>query len=167
MVSLETKIQPMKNSAQISTAVSDLESHVGYWLRYVSNHVSDGFRLKVEARGVTVSEWVVMRELLDTPESSPSALVAAMGMSKGGVSKLLVKLEVKLLVTRTTCTDDRRNQTVALTEAGRALTAQLAQLADENDAEFFGFMTVDERTLLVRLLQTMVRHHGWNDVPVE
>ena len=40
---------------------STLEAHVGYWLRFVSNHVSQAFRRKVEARGVSVSEWVAMR----------------------------------------------------------------------------------------------------------
>ena len=45
--------------------LSPLESHLGYWLRYVSNHVSHAFALKVAARGVTVAEWVVLRELYD------------------------------------------------------------------------------------------------------
>lgn len=155
------------NDLTCQPQVSSLESHVGYWLRYVSNHVSNGFRLKVEAQGVTVSEWVILRELLDATDSSPSALVAAMGMSKGGVSKLLVKLEAKALVSRCVCAEDRRNQTVALTDTGRALTVQLAALADANDAEFFGHMAADERSALVRLMRSMVRHHGWHDVPVE
>ena len=39
-----------------SARVSPLESHLGYWLRVVSNHVSHGFKSKVEAHGVTVAE---------------------------------------------------------------------------------------------------------------
>lgn len=45
--------------------VPDLTAHLGYWLRYVSNHVSQAFARKVEANGVTVAEWVLMRRLLD------------------------------------------------------------------------------------------------------
>ena len=44
---------------------SDLETHLGYWLRFVSNHVSHAFSLKLQARDVTVAEWVVLRELFD------------------------------------------------------------------------------------------------------
>jgi hypothetical protein len=41
--------------------VSQLEAHLGYWLRAVSNHVSHAFKMKVETHGVTVAEWVVLR----------------------------------------------------------------------------------------------------------
>ena len=43
---------------------SSLQSHVGFWLRFVSNHVSHAFKLKVETRGVTVAEWVVLRSIV-------------------------------------------------------------------------------------------------------
>ncbi|MEG2964613.1 MAG: MarR family transcriptional regulator, partial [Janthinobacterium sp.] len=46
-----------------SAHVSELEAHLGYWLRFVSNHVSHSFQKKAEANGVTVSEWVVLREM--------------------------------------------------------------------------------------------------------
>ena len=35
-----------------------LENHTGFWLRFVSNHVSHGFARKVAGSGVTVAEWV-------------------------------------------------------------------------------------------------------------
>ena len=54
------------------TELSSLESHLGYWIRYVSNHVSHAFALKLAAVGVTVAEWVVLRDLYDS-ENAPSA----------------------------------------------------------------------------------------------
>ncbi|MEI9903207.1 MAG: hypothetical protein WDN06_03970 [Asticcacaulis sp.] len=47
------------------TSPSHLEAHLGYWMRFVSNHVSQAFARKVEAHGVTVAEWVVLRELFE------------------------------------------------------------------------------------------------------
>ncbi len=44
---------------------SALEAHLGYWMRFVSNHVLHAFRLKVESHGVTMAEWVVMRALFE------------------------------------------------------------------------------------------------------
>ena len=32
--------------------ISPLEAHLGFWMRAVSNQVSQGFKRKVEARGV-------------------------------------------------------------------------------------------------------------------
>ncbi len=37
---------------------SDLHDHLGYWLRTVSNAVSQSFARKVEGEGVTVAERV-------------------------------------------------------------------------------------------------------------
>ena len=58
---------------------SELTTHLGYWLRLVSNHVSQAFARKLEGRGVTVAEWVVMRLLLDGANSRPALSLNAWG----------------------------------------------------------------------------------------
>ncbi len=45
----------------MSPPLPHLTSHLGYWLRYVSNHASHAFARKLDGRDVTVAEWVVMR----------------------------------------------------------------------------------------------------------
>ena len=37
--------------------ISDLDAHLGYWLRFVSNHVSQTFASRLQGKGVTVAEW--------------------------------------------------------------------------------------------------------------
>lgn len=147
--------------------ISNLQSHLGFWLRFVSNHVSDSFREKVEALGVSVSEWVVLRELLDQGEASPSALVEKIGMTKGGLSKLLVRLEGKQLLQRYVRDDDRRHHLVVLTEAGRRLVIRLAAVADANDEAFFGHLPLIEQQHLIEAMKSLVRHHNWQDWPIE
>ena len=49
-----------------------LTAHVGYWLRYVSNHVSHAFARKLEREGVTVAEWVILRELFESDAVAPA-----------------------------------------------------------------------------------------------
>jgi DNA-binding MarR family transcriptional regulator len=148
-------------------APSTLEDHAGYWLRYVSNHVSHAFARKVEAEGVTVAEWVLLRAMLDAGIANPSLIADAVGMTRGAVSKLVERLSRKKLVVRSSSEGDRRYQTVELTAAGKRLVPVLARLADENDREFFGHLKLDERTRLLALLQEIVRRHGWKDLPVD
>lgn len=145
---------------------STLEDHAGYWLRYVSNHVSHAFARKVEAQGVTVAEWVLLREMLDAGAANPSQLADTVGMTRGSVSKLVERLCRKKLAVRSSSDGDRRYQTVELAAAGKRLVPVLAQLADENDREFFGHLNPEEKTWLVRLLQDIVRQHGWKNLPV-
>ncbi len=146
---------------------STLEDHTGYWLRYVSNHVSHAFARKVEAEGVTVAEWVILREMLDTGAANPSLLADKVGLTRGAVSKLVERLARKKLAVRSSSEGDRRYQTVELTAAGKRLVPVLAQLADENDREFFGHLKPIERTKLENLLRDIVRRHGWKDLPVD
>ena len=148
-------------------APSTLEDHAGYWLRYVSNHVSHAFARKVEAQGVTVAEWVLLRAMLDAGIANPSLLADAVGMTRGAVSKLVERLSRKKLVMRSSSEGDRRYQTIELTAAGKRLVPVLAQLADENDREFFGHLKPEERTRLVTLLQNIVRRQGWKNLPVD
>jgi DNA-binding MarR family transcriptional regulator len=130
---------------------SDLTAHLGYWLRYVSNHVSQAFARKVEAHGVTVAEWVLMRQLLDVEALAPSRLAECMGMTRGAVSKLA----------------DRRAQTLSLTRVGRSMVPKLAALADANDAEFFDHLARKDRAALLRTLREIVEKRGLKSVPIE
>ncbi len=147
--------------------VSNLNSHLGYWLRYVSNHVSQAFARKVEARGVTVAEWVLMRHLLDEEPLAPSRLAERMGMTRGAISKLASRLIAKLLVASAPNAGDGRAQILSLTPAGRALVPELAALADANDAEFFGQLPPAEYAALLQLLKRFVEERGLKSEPVD
>jgi DNA-binding MarR family transcriptional regulator len=149
------------------TDPSSLDAHLGFWLRFVSNHVSHAFQLKVEAHGVTVAEWVVLRQLLSLGDVPPSRLAGEMGMTRGGVSKLVDRLLAKKLVSRTAGGGDKRFQSVGLTAAGRKLVPKLAALADQNDAEFFGHLSDEQRNAVADVLKDIVRRHGMKDIPTQ
>jgi DNA-binding MarR family transcriptional regulator len=150
-----------------AATVSPLDAHLGYWLRFVSNQVSQAFSRKVEARGVTVAEWVMLRELYATGPVIPSILAETLGMTRGAISKLADRLAAKALLTRTTNAADRRYQALALTDAGRGLVPELATLADQNDAEFFGHLTPAERARLQGAMKDIVRRRGLKEIPVD
>jgi len=160
------KREAAKRDPGAKAEVSDLQRHLGYWLRFVSNHVSQAFMRKVEAKGVTVAEWALMRVMLEAGAVPPSQLAERLGMTRGAISKLVERLCVKNLVVRESSEDDRRYQRVALTSSGEKLVPLLAKLADENDRDFFGHLGASESAALAQLLQDLVRRHGWKDVPV-
>jgi DNA-binding MarR family transcriptional regulator len=147
-------------------AASHLTSHLGYWLRYVSNHVSHAFALKLEAEGVTVAEWVVLRELYGEAAMAPSRLADRLGLTRGAISKLADRLIAKHLVAREDSQTDRRAHTLALTPHGRALVPRLSALADQNDAEFFDHLDAEERETVERILKTVVERRGLKAIPV-
>ncbi len=148
-------------------AASLLTSHMGYWLRYVSNHVSHAFARKLEGHDVTVAEWVVLRELFDGENIAPSRLAEKLGLTRGAISKLADRLIHKGLVAREDSRDDKRAHRLALTRKGKDLVPKLSALADRNDAEFFGDLTADERATVERVLKAIVERHGLKTIPVD
>jgi len=147
--------------------VSELEAHLGYWLRAVSNHVSHAFKMKVEQHGVTVAEWVVLRALFVRDGVKPSELATTLGLTRGAISKLVDRLAAKELVSVRNDVRDGRVQLVTLKASGRRLVPKLAALADENDAEAFGHLQPEERAVLLATLQSIVEHHGLLGAPVD
>lgn len=150
-----------------SPEVSDLGSHVGYWLRMVSNQVTGEFIRAIEAVGVSASEWVTLRTLWDRESASTSDIINALGMTKGGASKVISRLEEKGLVRRLTDDADGRAQRVVLTAEGRDLVPKLAEIADKNDAKFFGHLTPQETQSIVQAMKTIVHLQQIRVVPVD
>ncbi|MFT3905935.1 MAG: MarR family transcriptional regulator [Steroidobacteraceae bacterium] len=148
--------------------VSSLESHLGYWLRFVSNHVAHAMSMRLAEQDVTVAEWVILRELYEHENAVVASRVAQMlGMTRGAISKLIDRLVAKQLVTRHSNETDRRCQSLSLSAAGRAMVPKLSTLADQNDADFFGHLQPAQRELMGEVMKTIVRRKGLRSLPVE
>src|SRR5271156_3571424 len=147
---------------------NDLKAHIGFWMRAVSNSVSYSFAKKLDSSGVTVAEWVVLREMYGGDDTtSPSAVAELTGLTRGAVSKLISRVLEKGLVTRKESSSDRRYQDIELTPAAVAMVPKLAKLADENDREFFGVLSKSERRILTGLLRKTAALHKLTKVPVD
>lgn len=158
----------MKSTKRARPRASRLTAHIGFWMRLVSNHVSYAFARKLEMSGVTVAEWVVLREMYGGNQTtSPSAVAELTGLTRGAVSKLISRLLAKGLVTRSESVRDRRYQDIELTKTGVAMVPRLARLADENDEEFFGVLSGSERETLTALLKKTATLRHLTQIPIE
>ncbi len=147
---------------------SKLEDHIGFWMRLISNSVSHGFAQKLEASGVTVAEWVILREMYDNHnETSPSTVAELTGLTRGAVSKLITRLLEKEFVTRKEFVGDRRYQEIKLTSSAIKLVPKLAQVADENDEEYFSGLSKAERHELLVILKKLAKQHQIKTRPIE
>jgi len=154
----------MKASAR--STVSALDAHLGFWLRFVSNHVSARFSQLVVDEGSTVTEWVALRTLFEKTQTTHAELIEALGMTKGAASKVVTRLEEKCLARRELAEGSAREQVLSLTPQGRALVPRLAALADQNEEHFFGHMSVRERQALMKAFQALAAHHHLKELPV-
>ena len=144
---------------------SELTSHLGFWLRRLSNHVSQAFAQKLAGQGVTPAEWGLLRMLYGQEPTPPSRLSHDMGLTRGAVTKLADRLIAKGLIVRRANLEDARAQTLALTQEGARFVPVLADLADQNEIECFGALTPEEREALERLVRNAAAKLGLAGMP--
>ena len=146
---------------------SNLESHLGYWLRRISNAVSGAFSRSLQEESTSVAEWVLLSELHDRGHATPSELADALGLTRGAISKVIDKLEGKYWIQTESKEGDGRSRVLALTQDGRRSLPTLAAIADSNDAHFFDCLNVTEKRALRQILIKVANHHNLHTVPTE
>lgn len=151
----------------VRPAISELESHLGYWLRKVSNSVSGTFAQSLQAKQTSVAEWVLLRHLWNWDRASPGEMAEALKMTRSAISKIIDKLESKGWIRSKINPEDNRGQLLSLSGAGRRVVPELADIADHNDRKFFSCLDSEERSALRHLLDKVATHHRMHDVPLE
>lgn len=121
---------------------------------------SQDLNRRVEAEGLTLVEWKLLRLLCDETASPPSALAAKMSLNSGTVTKIADKLLKKGLIERIDDPRDRRGHPLSLTSAGRAKLPRLAALAQANDEASFGALSREDRESLDRILKVLVQQRN-------
>jgi DNA-binding MarR family transcriptional regulator len=160
MVSMETtKVLPRGRS--------ELEDHLGYWLRRVSNAVSGEFARALQAKQTSIAEWVLLRLVSEREQVTPGELAETVGLTRGAVSKVVAKLEAKMWLQARIAEGDSRVRLLSITREGRRILPILAKVADENDARFFNCLDANERHSLQKLLSKLADRHDIHDVPTE
>lgn len=138
---------------------SALSDHIGFWLRALSNAVSDSFAARLATHAISVPQWVVLRLLYDREGASLRELAQAIDVDKGAMSRMIDRLLRKNLLTRADAAGDRRTLELRLTAAGRGLVPLLAREADRNDHDFFKPLPPPKRQELLRSIQDLLRAH--------
>ena len=157
----------METISDSRQSISGIEAHLGFWLRRVSNTVSNSFARSLKDRQVSAAEWVLLRELYERGKATPKEMVETLTMTRGAVSKIVDKLEAKSWIAVGSTPSDGRVQVLSLTRSGRRVAPILARIADQNDERFFHCLTEGERDVLRQLLIKLTECNQIREVPVE
>jgi DNA-binding MarR family transcriptional regulator len=146
--------------------ISPVELHLAYWLHYVGYRLAHELRLRTRQFGVTAAEWVVLRKLHEHENGAmPTRLALRLGLSRGYISRLAVRLEAKGLIHRQKSVSDRRALVLTLTDLGSALLPTLAGLADKTNARDFAGAGETAHETIERVMKWIVCRHRFRFVP--
>ena len=115
----------------------------------------------LEPYDITVQQYNVLRILRGAGEQGLPTLEIGERMVEHapGVTRLLDRLEVKGLVRRQRCPEDRRQVLCWLTPTGTELVERLDEPVDSADAEAVAMLGPDEQERLLRLLDAVRAGH--------
>ena len=146
--------------------LSSLESHLSYWLHYVGQRIFLELHRRALQYGVTAAESVFLRKLHEYENGvTPSILAWHLGLSRGHISRLAMRLEIKGLVDRDRSRSDRRARILSLNGYGRVLLPYLAAAANGTDARSFGVAGDGPRESIEGVMKWIVRVNRCRWVP--
>lgn len=132
-----------------------------YSVFFLANHFSRTGGRILEGFGLSWGEYLVISTLRRAGAKSglsPSAIADSFGMSTGGVSNLLRRLESAGLVKRAPSARDGRGVHVTTTARGRKLAEAALAAISESQLAQVGVLTTAERASLYAAMRSLVRH---------
>lgn len=134
----------------------DLEQFLPYLLNQAAEATSHGFHAAYRDRyGMTRTQWRVLANLGKFGAMTARDICAISHIEKTKVSRAISALEGAKILTRTTSDLDRRVEILSLTEKGRAVFADLGQLAIEYNDSLRSKLGADQAAQLDQLLQLL------------
>ena len=108
---------------------------------------------RLRAAGVTLSQWLVLRQLWQREGRSQVELQELLGLERATVNGLIQRMARSELVASRPDPDDKRVQRIFLTERGRALEKITSALEEEVNDRALQDFSEDERAFFIRLLK--------------
>lgn len=110
---------------------------------------------------VTREQEAILRALVDFDGVNQAELATRVGQERNNLSRTLVILEKKGLISRKVCEADKRNSLVYLTPQGRALHGELHQAMQQYREVLFGNLTrmeIDSFSGYIQLMTQNLEH---------
>lgn len=146
----------------MSEKISDLYKHLGYWHNRFGHQVHLSFERRLNAHDVTVSQWCFMITLYHGHADTVRKIAQILSLDAGAITRLADRLENKNLLSRLPDPQDARSIKFALTEKGGALVSNLAEEADNNDAQFYGILSDQDIMFYQKILKKLLSSTGTN-----
>ena len=146
------------DEASRAAAVLDLDDFVPFYIRAIANRLAQAASRLYSAKfGIGLTEWSCLAALAKEEEISASRICAISGFDKGLISRGLGALEAKGFIESRPVRDHNRKRLIRFTPAGRALYAEIRQLALVREERLLAGLSARDRSALLASLRIM---HG-------
>jgi len=124
----------------------------GFLINDATRLLSRRFEVQARKYELTLPQWRVIAQLLDTDSVSQSALAKLVETDPVTLGGLVERLEAKGFVTRAPSPEDSRAKIVSLTAKARALIDEMRIIGNEVYAEAFQGISEADRATTISVL---------------
>lgn len=135
---------------------NELEEEILIALRRITRAIDIHSRFLANTFGLTGPQLVCLRVLGRHGSLTPSEVAKHVALSQATVTGIIDRLASRQLLTRERSETDRRNVTVSITEAGRALLADAPSALQEKFATRLSTLATDEQERIRATLNKIV-----------
>ncbi|MGJ8569835.1 MAG: MarR family winged helix-turn-helix transcriptional regulator [Hoeflea sp.] len=129
-----------------------------YLLAAASEAASERFHTHVRTKGLRVPEWRVLACLIDTDGSMVTELARYAMIEQSRLTKIIIQMDSRGLVTRRSDPKDGRRVRVFLTDGGRALAEELVADAKVNEQELLRSFQGSQGAKIKDTLRALIEH---------
>ena len=134
------------------------DKHLGAWRAVVTSHaaVTDRVGKALAAQDLPPISWFELLWAIDkSPTGRPrmSDLAEYLTLSRGGITKLVDRLNDAGYIERVSCAEDRRSLQAELTPAGERMLAEMREVYTGELARHFGTISAAEAELITEALE--------------
>lgn len=118
--------------------------------------------------GLSWGEYVVLATLRRKGRRgsmAPKGLIESIGLSSGGISSILRRLESRDLIRRSPSSRDGRGIVVSITPAGGKLADKAIPAVAAEEQAFFGGFSADKRKRLYGVVRELIEHAAEKNTP--
>lgn len=129
-----------------------------YLLAAASEAASERFHAHVRTKGLRVPEWRVLACLIDTDGSMVTELARYAMIEQSRLTKIIIQMDTRGLVTRRSDPKDGRRVRVFLTAQGRSLAEELIADAKINEQELLQSFRGGQGAEIKDTLRALIQH---------
>ena len=148
--------------------LEELYQRPGFLIRRAQQIAVAIFLEETGALRITNTQYGILFLLKQRPGLDQISVAKLLGLDRSTTGMVLGKLEKAGLIGRVVGAHDRRTRTLALTQAGEALLAQLAEPARRAQTRMLAPFSVEEREVFLKLLSKLAgKFNGSTRVPLD
>ena len=138
----------------------DIESLPGHYIRRLQQIAVAVFLQEVGDDGVTPVQYAALQSVHNAPGIDQRTLARTIGFDTSTIAGVVDRLEARGLLLRSASPADRRVRLLGLTDAGRALLAQVIPAMQRAQVRMLDPLRPAERAEFMRLLRVLVESNN-------